>query len=69
MVMTFYIGKIAIDLKGGKADMTEKRYTKLNNYYIQDNKTGQKLDQTRVIQRLNKYETVLRKENQMEDTL
>ena len=49
--------------------MTEKRYTKLNNYYIQDNKTGQKLDQTRVIQRLNKYETVLRKENQMEDTL
>ena len=46
-----------------------KRYKRLNDYYIIDEYTGQKLDQTRVIQRLNKYETVLRKENQMEDTL
>ena len=43
-----------------------KRYTQLNQYYVLDNYTGQKLDMTRVIQRLNKYETVLRKENQME---
>ena len=46
-----------------------KRYTQLNQYYVLDNYTGQKLDQTRVIQRLNRYETVLRKENQMEETL
>lgn len=43
------------------------RYYKLNNEYIIDKYTGQKLDQTRTIQRLNKYETVLRKETQMED--
>ena len=47
--------------------MTEKRYTQLNNYYIQDNKTGQKLDQKRTIMRLNRYEHQLKKE--MEDTL
>ena len=37
--------------------MSEKRYTQLNQYYIQDNKTGQKLDQKRTIKRLNRYET------------
>ena len=46
-----------------------KRYSPLNQYYILDNYTGQKLDMKRTIQRLNKYETVLRKENQMEETL
>ena len=47
--------------------MTEKRYTSLNNYYIQDNKTGQKLDQKRTIKRLNRYEHQLKKE--MEEAL
>ena len=46
-----------------------KRYTQLNQYYVLDNYTGQNLDMTRVIQRLNKYETILRKENQMEENL
>ena len=32
------------------------RYSKLNDYYILDNHTGQKLDQKRTIRRLNKYE-------------
>lgn len=36
-----------------------KRYTKLNDYYILDNHTGQKLDQKRAIRRLNKYEVLL----------
>ena len=36
-----------------------KRYTKLNDYYILDNHTGQKLDQKRTIIRLNKYENEL----------
>ena len=36
-----------------------KRYTKLNDYYILDNHTGQKLDQKRTIRRLNKYEVIL----------
>ena len=44
-----------------------KRYKRLNQYYILDNYTGQKLDMTRVIQRLNRYEYELKKE--MEDTL
>jgi len=48
-------------------EMTEKRYTPLNNYYIQDNKTGQKLDQKRTIMRLNRYEHKLKKE--MEEAL
>ena len=39
------------------------RYTKLNDYYIIDNYTGQKLNQKQTIQRLNKYETELQKEN------
>ena len=38
------------------------RYEKINDYYIQDNFTGQKLDQKRAIRRLNKYEHELRKE-------
>ena len=38
------------------------RYEKINDYYIQDNYTGQKLDQKRAIRRLNKYEYELRKE-------
>lgn len=41
-----------------------KRYTRLNDYYILDNYTGQKLDQKRTIQRLNRYETVLKKETE-----
>ena len=44
-----------------------KRYIPLNQYYILDNYTGQKLDMTRVIQRLNRYEYELKKE--MEETL
>ena len=40
-----------------------KRYTQLNQYYILDNYTGQRLDQKRTIQRLNKYEYELQKEN------
>lgn len=39
-----------------------KRYTQLNQYYILDNYTGQKLDMKRTIQRLNRYEVELRKE-------
>ena len=35
-----------------------KRYTRLNDYYILDNYTGQKLDQKRTIRRLNKYEAI-----------
>ena len=34
------------------------RYTPLNDYYILDNYTGQKLDQKRTIRRLNKYEAI-----------
>lgn len=41
-----------------------KRYTQLNQYYILDKYTGQKLDQKRTIQRLNRYETVLKKETE-----
>lgn len=40
------------------------RYHKLNEEYIIDKYTGQRLDQTRTIQRLNRYETVLRKETE-----
>ena len=40
-----------------------KRYTKLNDFYILDTYTGQRLDQKRTIQRLNKYEYELQKEN------
>ena len=39
-----------------------KRYKRLNEYYILDNYTGQKLDMKRTIQRLNRYEVELRKE-------
>ena len=39
-----------------------KRYTQLNQYYILDKYTGQKLDMKRTIQRLNRYEHELRKE-------
>ena len=35
------------------------RYTKLNDFYVLDNHTGQKLDQKRTIQTLNKYESCL----------
>jgi len=41
-----------------------KRYTQLNQYYVLDNYTGQKLDMTRVIQRLNRYEYELQKETE-----
>lgn len=41
-----------------------KRYTQLNQYYILDNYTGQKLDMKRTIQRLNKYEIELQKETE-----
>ena len=43
-----------------------KRYTRLNQYYILDRYTGQKLNQNNTIRRLNKYETELQKENKME---
>ena len=33
-----------------------QRYTRLNDYYIIDNMTGEKLDQKRVIERLNNYD-------------
>ena len=39
-----------------------KRYRQLNDYYIEDTYTGQKLDQKRTIRRLNQYETILQKE-------
>ena len=42
-----------------------KRYKRLNEYYILDNYTGQKLDMKRTIQRLNRYEHELQKENQI----
>ena len=32
------------------------RYERLNEYYILDNSTGEKLDQKKAIQRLNQYE-------------
>lgn len=41
-----------------------KRYKRLNEYYILDNYTGQKLDMKRTIQRLNKYEIELQKETE-----
>ena len=44
-----------------------KRYTPLNDYYILDNYTGQKLDQKRTINRLNRYETELQKETMESD--
>ena len=36
-----------------------QRYTKLNNYYVLDNYTGQKLTMTDTINRLNQYERLL----------
>ena len=51
------------DYKINRED-TMKRYKRLNEYYILDNYTGQKLDMKRTIQRLNRYETVLRKETE-----
>ena len=39
-----------------------KRYTRLNDFYIIDQYTGQKLDQKRTINRLNRYEHELQKE-------
>ena len=36
-----------------------KRYTKLNDYYIIDNYTGQKLTQKKTVERLNQYEIIL----------
>lgn len=47
-----------------RADWQAQRYNRLNDYYIIDEYTGQKLDQKRTIQRLNRYETVLRKETE-----
>jgi len=41
-----------------------KRYSPLNQYYILDNYTGQKLDMKRTIQRLNRYEHELQKETE-----
>ena len=41
-----------------------KRYKRLNDYYILDNYTGQKLDMKRTIQRLNRYEHELQKETE-----
>ena len=35
------------------------RYEQINEYYIQDNYTGQKLTQTDSINRLNQYERLL----------
>ena len=43
---------------------TIMRYKRLNDYYIIDQYTGQKLDQKRTIKRLNKYEHELRKETE-----
>ena len=43
-----------------------KRYIKLNDFYILDRYTGQKLNQNNTIRRLNRYETELQKENKME---
>ena len=43
-----------------------KRYIKLNDFYILDQYTGQKLNQNNTIRRLNRYETELQKENKME---
>jgi hypothetical protein len=42
-----------------KRENNMKRYTRLNEYYILDNYTGQKLNQNNAIRRLNKYETIL----------
>ena len=43
-----------------------KRYKRLNDYYIIDEYTGQKLDQKRIINRLNKYEAILNDINKNE---
>ena len=39
-----------------------QRYTKLNDFYILDNYTGQKLNQNQTIRRLNKYDSMLNDE-------
>jgi len=36
-----------------------KRYKRLNDYYIIDEYTGQKLNQNNTIRRLNRYETIV----------
>ena len=41
-----------------------KRYTRLNQYYILDRYTGQKLNQNNAIRRLNSYENILQKETE-----
>ena len=38
-----------------------QRYCKLNDYYILDKYTGQRLDQKQTIKRLNQYEEELKK--------
>ena len=43
-----------------------QRYIKINDYYIEDQYTGQKLDQKRTIKRLNKYEAILNDINKNE---
>ena len=40
----------------------QMRYQQINQYYIEDTYTGQKLDQKQTINRLNQYETQLTKE-------
>ena len=41
-----------------------KRYIKLNDFYILDQYTGQKLNQNNAIRRLNSYENILQKETE-----
>ena len=43
-----------------------KRYISLNEHYILDTYTGQKLNQNNAIRRLNRYETELQKETKEE---
>ena len=42
------------------------RYEKLNDFYIQDNYTGQKLTLQKSIKRLNQYEQILQEIRQTE---
>lgn len=46
-----------------------KRYTKINDYYIKDTKTGEKLSQNKVIIRLNHQDRIIHMKTELIENL
>ena len=46
-----------------------KRYTKINDYYIKDTKTGEKLSQNKVIIRLNHQDRIIHMKRKLIENL